>query len=527
MRKDSLLKIGSYAVVFCGFILMFFLSVPSFDVFFFSRDYDPGFTSFWENSLYYGNGRLLGNLLGISVSHHFAFAFLIVAVSLTLIVFLINKLVFDNSYRTVFLITLAIAFPCKGIFGEVYSVYASFTNYVLPTIFLLAVWCLLKSEKCVLNFIPVFIFSAAACLFSENSTIVVLVSSILFLIRSVSANKKISLSGISFFLGSLCGSLTMHLIPKLTDTSEKLSFYREIKTEIVSLIKSVISVSLSFSNMFSTFIVPIVICSLSLIILVFKQSKVRKSLKILISSYLIFFSAECFITVMFPDDTFLSIYFASLQLVLVVIYAVVVFAALLCFKKSVLKTTLLELYILVLSSIGPLLVVSKYGYRTFYLTFILLFVFACILLKNVSGCLSKYFSKETVSTCQKFIPVIFASVFIFLSGNIFMQSSYNFNFYIVRTQYIAEQINLEADTILVPTLPCKAIVCEDEHPSSLVDITHKSGSESKISEVALAYCQNKDLYDTVLSKNPVSGILYSFSNLEYKSPFAIFSLIKK
>ena len=72
MRKDSLLKIGSYAVVFCGFILMFFLSVPSFDVFFFSRDYEPGFTSFWENSLYYGNGRLLGNLLGISVSHHFA-----------------------------------------------------------------------------------------------------------------------------------------------------------------------------------------------------------------------------------------------------------------------------------------------------------------------------------------------------------------------------------------------------------------------------------------------------------------------
>ncbi len=527
MAKSSLFKHGSYAAVLCGFILMFFLTLPSFDVFFFSRDYETSLQSFWENSLFYGNGRLLGNILGISFSHYFEFAFLIIAVSLTLIVLLINTLVFDNNYRTIFPIAFVIAFPCKGIFGEVYSVYASFTNYVLPTILLLATWCLLKKEKKSLTFIPVLLFSALACLFSENSTIVVLVSSVLFIAHSIITTKKVSFAGICFFVGSVIGSLGMFLIPKLTQTTEKLAFYREIKTEIISLIKSAIAVSFSFSNMFSTFIVPIVLCSISLTFLILKHSKVKKSCKMAIICYLLFFAAESFVSALFSDDSLLSIYFASMQTVMVVVYAAVVFVSLLCLEKSDFKLILIELYILVLFSIGPLLIVSKYGYRTFYLTFILLFVFACFSFKRISKYIPALFDKKIGAMCKRIAPAVFATAFIFLSANVFMQSTYNYNFYIVRTQYIAQQVNHGEKVVAIPTLPCKSIVCEDEHPSSLGDILHETGAKARVTEQALVYCENVEEYDSVLSKNPVSSASYSFNNLQYKSPFIVFSLIEK
>ena len=211
---------------------------------------------------------------------------------------------------------------------------------------------------------------------------------------------------------------------------------------------------------------------------------------------------------------------------MVAIYAVVIFICLLCLKKSAFRLILIELYILILFSIGPLLIVSKYVYRTFYLTFILLFVFACYLLKEVAKHLSPYLTKDLKVTFKKVVPVVFATAFVFLSMNIFIQTSYNYNFYVVRTQYIAEQVNMDAETIYIPTLPCKAIVCEDEHPSSLSDIIYKTSAKSRIAEQNMVYCENIDSYNAVLSKNPVSSILYSFSNLQYKSPHTIFSLIQ-
>ena len=71
-----------YVTVFLGFLLMYLFMVPQSDVFLFAHATDGSPYSVISYSLEYGNGRLLGNIIGIYLSGRFESAGFVVSLML-------------------------------------------------------------------------------------------------------------------------------------------------------------------------------------------------------------------------------------------------------------------------------------------------------------------------------------------------------------------------------------------------------------------------------------------------------------
>jgi hypothetical protein len=148
-KSGAAIRCLEYACVFCGFFLMFLFICPQSDVFLFAQATDGSFSSVLSYSLNYGNGRLLGNVMGVYFSAHFACAGLIVSFVLTLLVVLLNCIFWDNSNYAIFPLALLIAVPGGGMVGECYYLFAGFCNYVVPIVLLLVGILIIKYLLCI------------------------------------------------------------------------------------------------------------------------------------------------------------------------------------------------------------------------------------------------------------------------------------------------------------------------------------------------------------------------------------------
>ena len=93
-RKNRTILLLEYAGVLAGFLLMYLFVLPQMDVFLLARYVDDTLQGAIDFSLYYGNGRLLGNILGVYFSNHFVFSTMMIAAVLTAIVFFLNHIHF-------------------------------------------------------------------------------------------------------------------------------------------------------------------------------------------------------------------------------------------------------------------------------------------------------------------------------------------------------------------------------------------------------------------------------------------------
>lgn len=132
------MKLGlEYLAVLLGFILMYLFMVPQMDVFLLSYYVEDNIGAAIDFSLYYGNGRLLGNIFGIHFSNYFVYASFVVAFFLTAIVVLLNCILFNNEPDAVFPLAIFVAVPSTAFVQKCYYTYASFTNFVMPIPFFL------------------------------------------------------------------------------------------------------------------------------------------------------------------------------------------------------------------------------------------------------------------------------------------------------------------------------------------------------------------------------------------------------
>lgn len=512
MKKKSI-SIFEYLFIFIGFAAISLLEVPTSDIFFFSHDYENSIGSFVSNSLCYGNGRFLGNFLGFAFAHWFTYSFVFVAAVLTLLVFVINKFFFNGNCKTIFPVALLIAFPSSGMFSEVYTSVPSFVNYVVPMVLVFAVLCLIKNCKSLLSLIPIFVLTVASCLFSENNTISIFTLSVLTVIYLFLKNKKANIKSIVFLIGTVAGGIAMVLIPRLTGSAHKLDYYRNTAKTIPDMITMAIASFSTFCEIFSSFVLPIIILSASLIYLIIKTG-INKKLQKAVCFYLAFFPLETVFYSTLSDNAPASVYMYLLQTGFVTLYAISIFAGILCLKKSDFKNLLIEIFILMLSSVGPMLFADKYGYRTFYLSYIILLAFSL----TVFGKAIKEIPAEAIEKVKsnKFVAPVTALAFACLCAVVFVQSVYNFNFYVARTNYIAEQVVVNAEKIEVPALPCRGISCEDENPSLVGTILYKQDSKSTVAVAESVYCENGADYSGILSGNPISNTISALQNLNYK-----------
>lgn len=521
--------IFEYFLAFIGFIGMYFFITPDSDIFFFSRDYENSIGSFIGNSLNYGNGRFLGNFLGFAFSHNFIFGFAFIAAVMTLLIALINKFFFDGDSRTVMPVALALAFPSSGIVSEVYGSLPTFVNYVTPMVFVFAALCIIKycKKPNILSNIGVLVLSVASCLFAENNTISIFILSLVVCFNYYLKNKKLSSLRLVYVIGSVIGAFVMFLIPKITGTSHNLDYYRGTASSFSSMVTLAIASFSTFTEIFTEYIVPIILISASLIFLVVKNPENKSKLKNITVFYLAFFPVEAIFYNMVSSSAPASIYMYLLQTLFVVMYALSIFIAILCLKKSDFRTLMLGIFVLVLSSVGPMMFANQYGYRTFYLPFVILLSISFILLKKVFEGLSEASVKAlTAEKIGKLVICVSTVAFICLSASVFIQSVYNYNFYAVRTDYISSQIAAGAEKINVPTLPCRGISSEDENPTILDSIFYKTDSTAEIAITQSVHCENSESYYSILNTNPISNTLTALRNLKYKNAVWVWSLMK-
>lgn len=534
-RKKNLILPAEYAVVFVCFMLCFFFILPQSDVFLFARENDGSVASAFNEALYYGNGRLLGNFISMWFSNHFEWAGTFVAVTMTLFVFLMNKLVTNNNIYTVFPIFFLLLVPSRGMLSECYYMFAAYVNYVLPIALFAAILVLVKNmkktgqgkAKQILMIALVCLFGVASCLFSENTTIVIVFTAISMVVMDIYENRKVKVHNLLFLLFSLVGCAVMIAVPRVTETSENMEHYRGIAVgnPIGVFISSVVPAFSRFSEIFNQNTILIVVISFAIMMSWKNNSKFPK-LRMICTCVAVFYAAWSIVSSSINLDS--SNYIPRLNLinaVFVGIYFVLMCSTVFSAKNKTECIQRIVGLLIVLSSVAPMMVVSKYGYRTYYTTFFVCFLFACMIIKQSVD-------KESVSRfiksgrIRKPLIAVMGAFSVLTCTFIFMQTVYNYDFYIYRSENIAEQINSGEEIVETAVLPCDAVSNESAWPNIIAD--SYGGNYKKIKIVDISSLKNNDFYyDELLNSTMIDITKFAFEHLEYRDPLLPQSLIEK
>ena len=452
-KSSAILQALLYLTVSVGFAVSYLFAYPQYDVMIFSRDVGNSIADAVRESLYYGNGRFLGNVLGFYFSNHFVESLFFTSLMMTLFTAMLNCLFFDGRKSCIFPIAVIIAFPALGIVREVYFMLAAFCNYAVPLFFVLLT-CIILKQMCFDGsrwlYVPLALSAFCSCLFSENTTVVIGCLAFLILVREYIDKKKITPQSVVNFVFTAAGALTMYLIPKLMGTSEKLSDYRSFVTEPTALYRNVISGVRAFALIANQFVLVYAVISFVMLSLLFR-SRIAKALKLLIAAILVVFPISCIFPICFASFAYR---YSSVYIPLEIAYlAAIIIVAIVTKNKNLIWATLMTV-VLLGSAVGPILIVNHRGDRTFFTVFAIFLFYAAHLAASFGMEINSGGLKKTVRIAS---PILFAAVCAF----VFMQSVYNFDGYAFRADKIAQERTVSAE-ISVPYLPRERFAAESK-----------------------------------------------------------------
>lgn len=520
-NKKSVL---SYVLVFGGFLGMFFFMLPIMDVFVFYRESGGAewtLSGVLNSALYYGNGRFLGNVFLYLLSHNFEVAVLVVSLTLLCIVFSMNMLLFDNRYETIFLVAILVAIPGEGMIRELYYMLASFLNYVFPIALILLSMVLIQQSQVkavkgrirVIMDLLVMALLYAACLFSENTSIALLATAIVYLGYRFFVDKRLTipllLQGISVFLGVA----TMFLIPPLTGTAHKLDYYRGVSTTLFALIDQCIGNYIAFATYFSTCIPVIVLLSVGFAFMVKTECASLRSYGFLITISILYPVACIGFSILDANIVRMNwLYLMHVVLLSLLIVGILLASFHIHDKRR--RIIILAFITVVFFSIAPMMVVTLYGYRTYYTTFISVLVFALYLIREYCPVSMRRFFIESNAMKGAFIRSSLL-VFVFASAFLFQQTMYNFAFYSVRAEDIIRQSETK-DVLEVPVLPCSICSMEEFYITS---ISVSIGCEPyKVHLINVYTGDNAAEYFDVMQASPMSVLQIALDHSECRDP---------
>lgn len=531
-KKRRILSV-EYAGVLAGFLLMYLFILPQMDVFLLSRYVDDTLRGAVNFSLFYGNGRLLGNIIGVYFSNHFVFATIIISVVLTAIVFLLNSILLDNNPYTVFLFALLIAFPSMRFLQEIYYAFACVANYVIPIAFLLAsVYVCVKTVRPnsmysrlqkTSMFLVGFLCAAASCLFSENTTILAVVMALAMLVYFYLGKQK----GDSTYLwmqmvAIAAGAAAMFLIPVLTKTSGNLSGYRHITTELVELVRNVLFSYFLFADIFNHLLLLLIVFSFAMILLLCNQKRKVPFLTNLQLGIFVAYPLLCLCMNQTDSNTPLS-YVTILKLAdaaLTTLYAANVIITVFLVEDKMLRLQCILMSAVVVISVAPMMVVTASGERTYYTTFVAMTAFAVILIRQL---LPEGLARIIkTSEFRKVTTGVSAGCFAMLSVVLLLLGLYNYDFYVMRCEDMAETITVgrqqNVDIVqkapVLPFLPSSM----ESHSDKVLFLAFDENSRIDTETIALTEWDHYDYYRNEIVKKPIEALRFAFENWKYKDP---------
>ena len=406
-KKSSFLPVCIFIVVLLGLsTLLSYFFVWTHD------DFGTIFASVGtlvKRSLYYGNGRYLGNFLVNLILPHKLTDAVFRGVCITSHIVLTAAVASQCSVRTLSVSLLLFVGYGNFILREAVIWGHGFYNFFPPVVLLLiAVWIL---KRCYLDASPVRNRTATCVLlallgfcqqlFSENTTGVALLIAVL-VFAVVLHYKRQKLPAAVYLAGAALGTFVMFALPAIMQVSYKMEDYRgkgigkETLPETVDLL--IHNLSLSLSSLASMFIIWTVV-SYAMIRLLRSYSGQRKAISALRPMFCTVFVLQPFVSLIYnfikekkPDDTipFTSVPFGIWGSRIVYAVFALFLVYLLCvmfvvFENEQLKGSQLLYYSLIgliAVSVGGLLFLTIMGPRCLFVSACLLSVFVLAFLSH-------------------------------------------------------------------------------------------------------------------------------------------------
>ena len=259
--------------------------------------------------------------------------------------------------------------------------------------------------------------------------------------------------------------------------------------------------------------------------MIFLLCNQKRKIPLLTNLQLVFFAAYpllCLCMNQMDSNTPLS-YVTLLKLVdaaLVTLYAANVVITVFLVEDKVLRLQCFLMSAVVVLTVAPMMIVTASGERTYYTTFVAMTVFAVVLIRQL---LPEWL--ERIIEAPEFRKVttgISASCFALLSAMLLLLGLYNYDFYVMRCEDMAETILVgkQQDTSIVqkaPILPFAPSSMESRS-NEVLFLAFDENSRMDTETIALTAWDHYDYYRNEIVKNPIHAVRFAFENWEYKDP---------
>ncbi len=457
MSKLSKFNKSVYSTHLFTLFIAFFALMMSFLFVWTHDDYwTVGMYSFeraWEYSFFYGNGRYLGNFFVNLIMCRFLLDDIVRMVLIVIVI--VSSAILADSYRKRSLLISSLVYMGVGVnlFGNVYVWGHGFYNFVPPVALMLLSLCLLKQfynkdsvsaiYSAILSII-LFVTGVSQQLFSENSTTIILLISLITMI-SVAIKKRPIIPALAYFVSSLIGTGIMFILPEIMGVSEKMDGYRGM-SGISERIRVFIENTLISTNSISCMCMISILISLSLIILMWKKRYMFNKVFFVFSHVvLILQPVVSLLRFLFKINTdgadILSIGGAG---TLLLYFPIVIYLLFKLTDKNK-RVFYLGTLLLTVASVLQLLVVKPIGSRCFFITCSLLGLITISLFSEVMNALSYKAQKGIISLLLVIGLGFYVTIF-----SVYGEACYVNN---VRLKYADEQFAQGKSEIEIIKLP--------------------------------------------------------------------------
>ena len=395
--------------------------------------------------LYYGNGRLMGNLTGIFLINYPILCGLIKAVTFCGIIWLLPRVITVSSKNRVFLaafVPLLVLGVNPDIAGQVLTWTSGWANFIPPILIGLLCLYVIQSRNR-------FSFKAAALivvlgflgqLYVEHATAIQILSALCLLVYYHKRGHKIQARYTLYWLvAGLCGAALMFAIPKVFFLEvNRTTGYRTF--HIHDFVGHAFGALLFSISTFEQCIALLSVFSL----FGFLVNKGRSAIALLKKT--VYLLSPVFLGI-YP---FLNISWSILELAkhgLTLIYLALLLIDILLMKDQVKKLAVLWLGILAIIATAPFLVITPFGERCMHLSYTLLCIAALIC---VNSCIESDDSiPAKLLQCASAIST--AAVCVILAVSMAKMRHYDN----IRDSYIRQQIAAGETEIVVFDLPTR------------------------------------------------------------------------
>lgn len=401
------------------------------------------------------NGRWVGNILALILTRSILLRTITMAFVLTGIIVLISKIT-NQKNTTIPLIAIFLILGMKSsIWAQGFVWTSGFVNYTV-SIFLILIYFylnrkLFSQEEVKFSFkslFPLLLLGFSVSLIMENITIYNLLLAIFVIVFTYIKQKKIYASQISYFIGSILGTILMFSNSAYASILNNSDPYRSVANNglmenAINNYFGIISTHLLFQN-----IILITFISIILLLIAKKVKKHNKFQKI-ICLFIFFYPLYSILNTIFPSWQILLNYTKYFNGLITFLYAICLFIFPFLFIKDKNKKNRMIFVIVSIGIItGLLLFVNPVGCRNFFPTYILFVLYAAMAYDELK--MKKNIEQEVIK--------VFKLMIIMLAVYLLSIYVYIFKHDIERTNYIKEAVKNKEKTIYFETLPYEEYV---------------------------------------------------------------------